>query len=145
MRRRQLSDHFVFPGRVGDERLRQYMATADVCVSVDQPNPYNDSSTMSKVIEYMAMGRPIVQFPLRETQRVCGETTLYARPGDPLDLARRIGELLDDPSRAAALGAAARARALDGLLWPQQAPLFLEAVTRALALRRAAPVTASGR
>lgn len=128
-----IGDAVQFPGRVDDGLLRRYMATADVCVSVDAPSPMNDASTMTKVIEYMVMGRPIVQFPLRETRRVCGDTTLYARPGDPGDLAACIEELLDDPSRAAELGRRARERAVDGLLWPQQAPVLLEALDAGLA------------
>jgi glycosyltransferase involved in cell wall biosynthesis len=133
--RRGLDDYVHFPGRADDDGLRGYMATADVCVGVDEPSPMNDSSTMTKIIEYMVMGRPIVQFPLVETSRVCGDTCLYARPGDAVDMAERIAELLDDPERAAALGTAARERALAGLLWPQQVPHLLETVEAAPRLR----------
>ncbi len=135
--RRGLDGVVRFPGRVDGDELRGWMATADVCVSVDEPNPMNDCSTMTKVVEYMAMGRPIVQFPLRETSRVCGDASLYARAGDAQDLAARIEELIDDPQRAAALGAAARERALDGLMWPDQVPALLDAVDAARRLRRA--------
>ena len=127
-----------FPGRADDELLRAYMSTADVCVGVDEPNPMNDASTMTKVIEYMVMGRPIVQFPLQETSRVCGDTCLYARPGDAVHMAELIEQLLDDPDRAARLGGEARERALAGLLWPQQVPHLLETVTAAPGLRRRA-------
>ncbi len=113
------------------------MATADVCVGVDESNAMNDSSTMTKIIEYMVMGRPVVQFPLHETGRVCGDTSLYARPGDAVDLADRIAELLDDPERAEALGAAARERAVPALLWPEQVPALLAAVAAAVELRAA--------
>jgi glycosyltransferase involved in cell wall biosynthesis len=133
--RRGLADHVRFPGRADDEGLRAYMATADVCVGVDEPNPMNDSSTMTKIIEYMVMGRPIVQFPLVETRRVCGETCVYARPGDAADLAHCIEQLLDDPERAEQMGGAARERALAGLLWPQQLPHLLDAVTAAARMR----------
>jgi glycosyltransferase involved in cell wall biosynthesis len=136
--RRGLGDYVDFPGRADDELLRAYMSTADVCVGVDESNPMNDSSTMTKVIEYMVMGRPIVQFPLHETSRVCGDTSLYARTGDSLDLAERIAELLDDPERAERLGAAARKRAVPALLWPEQVPALLHAVGAALDLRGAA-------
>jgi glycosyltransferase involved in cell wall biosynthesis len=137
--RRGLADHVRFPGRADDDLLRAYMSTADVCVGVDEPNPMNDSSTMTKIIEYMVMGRPIVQFPLDETSRVCGETCLYARPGDAADLARCIEQVLDDPERAKQMGEAARERALAGLLWPQQLPHLLDAVTAAARLRTESP------
>ena len=137
-RRRGLAAYVHFPGRAQDDLLRAYMATADVCVGVDEPNPMNDSSTMTKVVEYMVMGRPVVQFALHETARVCGDTSLYAKPGDAADFADRIEELLDDPARAAALGAAARERAVPALLWPQQVPALLAAVDAAIDLRAAA-------
>jgi hypothetical protein len=43
---------------------------------------HDDSSTLTKVIEYMVMGPPIVQVPLHATRRVCGDTSLYAKAGD---------------------------------------------------------------
>lgn len=134
-RRRGLADHVHFPGRVEGDLLRAYMSTADVCIGVDEPNPMNDSSTMTKIIEYMAMGRPIVQFPLKETARVCGDASLYARPGDASHMAELIEQLLDHPDRAAELGSAGRERALTGLLWPQQVPNLLEAVEKARSVR----------
>jgi glycosyltransferase involved in cell wall biosynthesis len=143
VRARGLGAAVRFPGPVGDELLRRYLATADVCVSVDEPTAMNEMSTMTKVVEYMAMGRPVVQFPLGETQRMCGDATAYARAGDPVDLALRIEDLLDDRVRAQALGDAARERARAGLLWPQQAPVLLDAVATALRLRRSGPARSS--
>lgn len=134
--RRGLQDVVEFPGRAEDARLREYLSTADVCVSTYEPNAMNHASTVTKVVEYMAMGRPVVQFPLHETSALCGDASLYARPDRAGDLADRIAELLDDPDRAAAMGAEGRRRALAGLLWPQQVPPLLEAVKAALELRR---------
>ncbi len=134
--RRGLSRAFVFPGMAGDDRLREWMTTADVCVSLDKRNPMNDRSLMVKVMEYMAMGRPIVQFPLAEMRRICADASYYADENDPRDLARKIVELLDDPVQRARLGEAARARLLEvGLTWPQQVPILLRAVDHAVAIR----------
>lgn len=53
-----LSDQVQFTGRIPDADLVRYLSTADVCLSPDPRNPLNDVSTMNKVLEYMAMGRP---------------------------------------------------------------------------------------
>jgi glycosyltransferase involved in cell wall biosynthesis len=131
---RGLAGVISLPGHVGDEALREYMSTASVCVSLDEHSALNDRSLMIKVLEYMIMGRAIVQFPLKEVSRVCGDTTLYAATGDAHDLAAKISELLDDPERRETLGRAARERLLDGLTWPDQVPTLLSAVERAAAI-----------
>jgi glycosyltransferase involved in cell wall biosynthesis len=131
VRRRGLGDAIALPGRVEDDLLRAYIATADVCVSVDEPGPMNDLATVTKVLDYMAMGRAVVQFPLVEMRRLCGDATAYARAGDAVDLADRLIELVGDPRRRGELEIAARRRVMDGLLWPSQVPTFLEAVRAA--------------
>jgi glycosyltransferase involved in cell wall biosynthesis len=118
-----------------DSVVRAYLSTADVCVSVDERNEMNDKSTMMKVLEYMAMGCAIVQFPLLEMQRVAADTTVYARNADSADLAQKIGELLDDPERRRRLGEAARARMLQGQMWDAQIPVALAAVEAAVGRR----------
>jgi glycosyltransferase involved in cell wall biosynthesis len=131
---RGLDDIVALPGRVDDEGVCRYVSTASVCISVDSPGPLNDRSTMIKVLEYMSLGRPVVQTPLPEMVRLCGDATAYARPDDPIDLADRIEELLDDPAKAADLGERARRHiAENGLTWPDQVPRLLTAVQSALA------------
>ena len=129
--RRGLRDAVTMPGRVDDELLRAYLSTADVCVSVDEHGPMNDLATVTKVLDYMAMGRAVVQFPLVEMRRLCGETTVYARDGDAADLADRLLELVRDSARRRELGAAARRKVMDGLMWPAQVPALLAAVRTA--------------
>ncbi len=136
IQRRGLGGVVDLPGEADDAQLREWMATASVCVSLDERNALNDRSIMIKVLEYMAMGRPVLQFPLAEMQRICGDATLYARDGDASDLAAGLQMLLDDPIERDRLAALARARILDGLTWPEQVPALLRAVSQAVAMRR---------
>jgi glycosyltransferase involved in cell wall biosynthesis len=122
-------------GAVDDDMVRAYVSTAEICVNVDERNSMNDRAGMRKVLEYMAMGKPVVQFPLQEMRRICGDTAVYARNGDAHDLALKICELLDDPARRARLGAAARERIFDGMMWHQQIPTLLRAASTALTAR----------
>jgi glycosyltransferase involved in cell wall biosynthesis len=133
VRRRRLEDFVFVSEGVGDDMVRAYLSTADVCVGVDECVGMNDLTVMQKIVEYMAMGRPVIQFPLKEMRRICGDATVYARDGDSRDLAKQISALLDDGVRRAVLGTAARARAHDGLMWPQQVPALLAAIETARA------------
>jgi glycosyltransferase involved in cell wall biosynthesis len=112
--------------------VRAYLSTADICVGVDECLGMNDLTVMQKIVEYMAVGRPVVQFPLAEMRRICGDSSVYARNADPRDLGDKILELIDDPERRRRLGEDARARAQDGLMWPQQEPALRAAVSTAL-------------
>jgi glycosyltransferase involved in cell wall biosynthesis len=139
VRRLGLQDAVEVGGAVGDDLVRAYLSTADVCVGVDERNDMNDRAAMRKVLEYMAVGRPVVQFPLAEMRRLCGDSTVYARNADPIDLARAIVGLLDEPERRARLGAEARRRAFAGLMWHQQVETLIQAVETALAAPRRRP------
>ncbi|MBI1796503.1 MAG: glycosyltransferase family 4 protein [Candidatus Eisenbacteria bacterium] len=119
-----------FTGRIPDEEVEVTLATADVCVSPDPRNPLNDVSTMNKVLEYMACGRPVVAFDLREHRFSAGEGALYAEPNRDEDLAAKIGELLDDPERRARMGAYNRQRFLERMAWEHNAGELIRAYER---------------
>ena len=78
---------------------------------------------MNKIVEYMAMSRPLVSFDLVEARVSAGDAAVYATPNDEREFARLIAELLDDPERRARMGAlgrrARRAGALLGALAPR--------------------------
>lgn len=112
-----LADIIQFTGRIPDPEVEAILSTADVCVSPDPKNTLNDVSTMNKVLEYMAVGRPMVAFDLRETRYSAGEGALYAVPNEVDDLAARIDQLLEDPARRAAMGAYNRERFQKGFAW----------------------------
>jgi glycosyltransferase involved in cell wall biosynthesis len=87
----------------------------------------NDKSTMNKIMEYMALGKPIVQFDLAEGRFSAREASLYARRNDPDDFAAKIVELIDDPKRRAEMGAFGRRRVENELEWRYEAPKLLAA------------------
>ena len=125
--RLRIDDYVTFTGRVADELMLKVLNTADVCVNPDAPNDMNDKSTMNKILEYMALGKPIVQFDLTEGRFSAQGASLYARNGDDEDFANKIVELLDDPARRKAMGELARRRVEDKLEWRRQVPALLAA------------------
>lgn len=127
----KISDYVTFTGRVPDQELLQMLNTADVCVNPDVANAMNDKSTMNKIMEYMALGKPIVQFDLTEGRFSAQDASLYAKKNDPIDMARRIVELLDNPERRERMGTLGRRRVDRELEWRYEAPKLLAAYERA--------------
>ncbi len=122
-----ISEFVTFTGRVPDGEMLAMLNTADVCVNPDVANAMNDQSTMNKVMEYMALGKPIVQFDLTEGRCSAQGASLYARRNDALDLAAKTVELLDDPARRAEMGEYGRRRVENELEWRHEAPKLLAA------------------
>ncbi|QDQ09175.1 glycosyltransferase family 4 protein [Streptomyces spectabilis] len=135
-----LSDQVQFTGRVPDADLVRYLSTADVCLSPDPCNPLNDVSTMNKVLEYMAMGRPIVSFDLKEARVSAGEAAVYARADDEAEFAELVAMLLDDPDQRARMGKIGQERISGPLSWQNSQASLLAAY--AAACRGRAPVPA---
>jgi glycosyltransferase involved in cell wall biosynthesis len=112
-----LEDVVTFGGMADDELIGRTLATADVCLSPEPSNPLNDVSTMIKVAEYMAAGRPVVAYELPETRATAGDAALYARRDDPVDFAERIQVLLSRPDLRGSMGALARQKVERALSW----------------------------
>ncbi|MGI9301313.1 MAG: glycosyltransferase family 4 protein [Gammaproteobacteria bacterium] len=122
-----VADYVTFTGRVSDEPMLEMLNTADVCVNPDVANDMNDKSTMNKIMEYMALGKPIVQFDLTEGRYSAQGASLYARPNDPVDLAEKIATLLEDESLRASMGELGRKRVENELEWSHEAPKLIRA------------------
>jgi glycosyltransferase involved in cell wall biosynthesis len=128
----KLDAYVDFLGRVDDETLLSVLSSADVCANPDRFNEMNDKSTMNKIMEYMALEKPIVQFDVTEGRFSAGEASLYAKPNDPVDFARCILDLLADPERRERMGSMGRERVVSELSWPHQIPVLLQAYETAL-------------
>lgn len=127
-----LADVVEFTGWVEHDTICRVLSTSDVCLAPDPKSPLNDISSMVKISEYMAIGRPMVSFDLRESRRAAGEAALYAADID--EFAALVDQLLDDPGARASMGAAGRARAESMLAWEHQERALLAAYDRALAM-----------
>lgn len=125
-----LEDCIEFTGRVSDDTLLQYLNTADICVNSDKYNSMNDKSTMNKILEYMALAKPIVQFDLTEGRYSAQDASLYATPNDAVDFAEKILSLLEDPNRRTQMGQFGRNRILNELSWNHTSKALLDGYAR---------------
>lgn len=122
-----VAEYVTFTGRVPDEPMLEMLSTADVCVNPDVANAMNDKSTMNKIMEYMALGKPIVQFDLTEGRRSALDASLYAEQNDETDFADKLIELIDDEERRRTMGEYGRQRVEQKLQWTYEAPKLLKA------------------
>jgi glycosyltransferase involved in cell wall biosynthesis len=122
-----VAEYVTFTGRAPDAELLEMLNTADICVNPDRANEMNDRSTMNKIMEYMALGKPVVQFDLTEGRVSAGEASLYARPNDVADLAQKMVSLLGNENLRIHMGAVGRERVEHQLSWQHEAPRLLAA------------------
>lgn len=116
---------FRFAGSVPYDDVPLYLGLAEVGVAPFQPHCHPALQAAGffwsplKIFEYMAMGLPVVTTAIPPLDRIvrAGEEGLLVPEGDVAALARAIGELLDAPERARALGRSARERVAAEFSW----------------------------
>jgi len=101
-----IGDAVSFPGRVGD--VAWWLRRASVVV-----HPARWEGFGLALLEAMLCARPVVASAVSSVPEIVadGETGLLVPSDDPVALAKAVASLLDDPTRAAAMGEAGRARA----------------------------------
>jgi glycosyltransferase involved in cell wall biosynthesis len=122
-----VADDIQFPGRVDDATMIEALCSCDVCVNTDLATEMNDKSTMNKIIEYMALGRPIAQFDLTEGRVSAGLASVYAPPNDAKALADQVEALLESPALRRRMGEYGRSRVEEMLAWKYSVPILLDA------------------
>lgn len=140
-----LQDMVNFTGRIPDRELLEILSTADVCVNPDRPCEMNSISTMIKIMEYMALGKPIVQFDMKEGRFSAMEASAYADNNKGAQgFAAQILKLLDDPDARKKMGDFGQRRVRETLAWEYSVQNLLTAYERAFQKRRRPEVPVRG-
>lgn len=122
-----LNGFIIFTDFIEPENVSKYISTAEICVAPESSNSLNDRSTIIKILEYMALGKPIVAFDLPEHRVSAQDAALFAHPDDDLDFAQKIVTLMDNPEQRKKMGEAGRRRIEKELAWSYQVKYLLEA------------------
>jgi glycosyltransferase involved in cell wall biosynthesis len=122
-------DRIRFIGQAPHDQVPQIIEASDICLDVAPCTPLNHQSTMIKIGEYLAAGRPIVSFALQETRYTAGDCAEYAACDDLDDFCGSIMRLCADEGVRAELSARALGRAGE-ITWEHSA----ERLHRAYAL-----------
>ncbi|GGB88105.1 glycosyltransferase family 4 protein [Dyadobacter sediminis] len=127
-----LGDYVDFYGRVSDELLVDILNTADVCVNPDRPTTMNQLSTMNKIMEYMALQKPIVQYDLKEGRFSAQQASLYADNTNTTDFAEKVMWLLDNPEERKKMSAFGYSRVVRELSWEFESKVLIDFYKRLL-------------
>jgi glycosyltransferase involved in cell wall biosynthesis len=129
-------DKFVdFYGRVPDDLMVAILNSSDICVNSDKPTEMNNLSTMNKIMEYMALKKPIVQYDLKEGRYSAQEASLYAKCGDPKNFADKITELVDNPELRTRMAEYGYNRVINELSWDYESVKLIKFYDRILLKR----------
>lgn len=132
-----LASHILFTGWIKDPgEVAEYFKVMDICVAPEPSDPYNNRSTAAKMMEYMAMGKPVVSSDLPEHRFTARDAAVYVAPSDAQDFANKIVELINDPERRTEMGKVGQARVEAELAWPHQAKHLLKAYATLNAIRK---------
>jgi len=98
-------------GWVSADEVRRRLAAADICVDPSPATALNERSTMIKIGEYLAAGKPVVAYDLIETRRSAGGAARLVAAGDAEAMADEIARLAGEPAARAKLAGAGLRRA----------------------------------
>lgn len=116
----ELEKYVLFTGFVPFREFYEILSTADICVNPEYKNPFTDKSTMMKIMDYMGVGKPIVQFDTIEGRVTAGDSAIYVSENDDIAYAEVIIGLLEDPDKRERMGAIGKKRIQELLNWDKQ-------------------------
>ena len=120
-----VSEDVTITGWVTPDRVRALIQEADICVDPAPPTTLNQRSTMIKLTEYLALGKPTVAYDLLEARRTAARAARLVEPGDPAAFAEQIATLAEDSDQRAELSQRAHERGRE-LTWDRSERALIE-------------------
>lgn len=101
-----LSERVIFTGRLPLPEALGWVKRADVCLSPFMMDPAQQVATPTKLVEYLAMGRPVVATVHYDQNEVVAESgTGFITAFSGQAIAEGVARLFDNPEKAEAMGA----------------------------------------
>ncbi|HZX48097.1 MAG TPA: glycosyltransferase family 4 protein [Nitrospirota bacterium] len=123
-----LTDYVDFKGQIYDrEKIKEYLWLSDIGVEPAPCNEANEHSTFIKVMEFMAAGKPVVAFDLKETRYSADGAALFVQPGDIQGFSLALKQLINDPDTRQRMGQSGFRRIEKELNWKKAATNLAEA------------------
>lgn len=130
-----VSDRVTFRGKIPLDEAPAHLALGDIAVAPK----LSATEGCGKILDYMAMGLPIVAFDTPQSREYMGTLGTYAgKTGDPLALADALAVLLDDPKKRRESGQRLRERAEQHFSWDRTGRQLVAVYRTVLKTRRRA-------
>lgn len=118
--RRGLSDSIRITGWVAPEIAQRELITGEICLAIMAPDPLLDSATPTKLVEYMALGKPVVANDHPDQNYLLTASGAgYCTPFEPEAFAEGVAKLLRDPVDARKRGLAGREKIAELRAYPK--------------------------
>jgi len=110
-----LKDRIVFHKWRNINEIPSYISQSDICLSPLIENEHHNTTIANKLFQYMLFGKPMVISDCKPQIRIINETEagILHKAGDAKDLANKIIELYNNPSKMKMMGARGRKKVLD--------------------------------
>ena len=115
-----LNKYIEFTGFLPYEKLLGILEQSDICINPEHKNSYTNKSTMLKIMDYMLMGKPIIQFDTIEGKVTADDAAIYIQNNDEIAFAEAIISLLDNQEKRKIMGEIGRKRIYESLNWELQ-------------------------
>lgn len=125
VREKKLDQVILVPG-VPYAEIPSWIAIADLCVVPLPDHPWWRVSSPLKLMEYIAMGKPILltEMPAHRAVIPSDDDAFYVPAATSEELARGIRAALAQRDRFAEMGERGRKKAIEDLTWDKQASLL---------------------
>jgi len=120
-----VADIVTFTGKVQYQHAPAYLSLGDIGVAPKM----SSSEGSGKLLNYMALGQPVVAYDSAVHREYLGEWGVYAPSGDVVAFAEVLCDLLHDPERRRELGHKLRQRALDVYSWREAGEKIISVYT----------------
>ncbi|MGH2417950.1 MAG: glycosyltransferase family 4 protein, partial [Candidatus Limnocylindria bacterium] len=129
IRRTGTGDRVHLHGRVAIDDLPRLLAASDIGLVPSLHEPYLEYSLSTKLLEFAAMGVPIVATDLATFRHHFTDAAVRFVPGGPDALAAAIASLVANPEAARSLGLEAQRQAA-AYDWTRQRATYLGIIER---------------
>lgn len=121
-----IDDIITFTGRLPYKYAPDFLGLADIAVSPK----LSKTESNGKLLNYMAVGLPVVVFDTPVNREILGAEGIYAEFGDAEDFTEKLEDLLADTTKAESLGKKLLKRAQEEFSWDMIGKRILDVYER---------------